>query len=129
MINNDRIVPIQKCDLLSMYGTILNLGCYITGNTAPTVLVANDITGDFTVTGSGDAGSFIANQPVKTLDFADGVTGAEVWFVAAYDYAGFTINGTPVVPLGAVNPDGVTFYQAVLSDGAVTITTFTPELA
>ena len=129
MINKDRIVPITKCDLLSMYGTILNLGCYVTGNTAPSVLEANNVEGDFVVTGTGSAGSFIANQPVKTLDFAAGVTGAEIWFVPAYDYKGFTINGVDVVPTGSVNPDGVTLYQASLADGAVTITAFSPEQA
>lgn len=122
MVNNDRIVPIQKMDLLSMIGTILALN-----STSYTLLAASDVEGDFTVTGSGAAGNFLANQPVETLNFASGVTGATVYFVAAYDYVGFSVNGTKVTTTGAtVNPDGVTLYKAVLSSGAVAITAITP---
>lgn len=127
MINKDRIVPIQKSDLLSMYGTIINGICLVAQQTPPSVLAASNVDGDFVVTGSGSAGSFLANQPVKTLEFASGVTGAEVFFVAGYDYAGMTINGTPVVPTGAVEADGVTLYQATLSSGAVTVVAMTPS--
>ena len=124
MVNTDRIVPIQKIDLLSMYGTVLAIA-----SVSFTVLAANDVIGDFSVTGSGAAGNKLANQPVKTLDFASGVTGATVYFVPAYDYAGMTIAGVATTPTGTVNPDGVTLYKAVLSSGAVTITAVTPALA
>ena len=124
MVNNDRIVPIQKIDLLSMYGTILAIA-----NVSFAVLAATDVIGDFSVTGSGAAGNKLANQPVKTLNFASGVTGATVYFVPAYDYAGMTINDVAITPTGTVNPDGVTLYKAVLSSGAVTITAVTPALA
>lgn len=123
MVNNDRIVSIQKIDLLSMYGTILTIA-----SVSFTVLATSDVLGDFSVTGSGAAGNKLANQPVKTLDFASGVTGATVYFVAAYDYAGMTIAGVATTPTGTVNPDGVTLYKAVLSSGAVTITAVTPAL-
>lgn len=124
MVNNDRIVPIQKIDLLSMYGTILAIA-----DVSFAVLAATDVIGDFSVTGSGAAGNKLANQPVKTLNFASGVTGATVYFVPAYDYAGMTINDVAITPTGTVNPDGVTLYKAVLSSGAVTITAVTPALA
>lgn len=124
MVNNDRIVPIQKIDLLSMYGTILTIA-----NVSFAVLAATDVVGDFSVTGSGAAGNKLANQPVKTLDFASGVTGATVYFVPAFDYDGMTIAGVATTPTGTVNPDGVTLYKAVLSSGAVTITAVTPALA
>ena len=124
MINNDRIVPIVKMDLLSMFGTVLGLI-----GTSYAVLATGSDKGDFTVTGSGAAGNKLANQPLKTLEFADGVTSGTVYFVAAYDYKGITINGTPVVPTGSVEPDGVTLHKAVLADSAVTITAVTPILA
>lgn len=124
MINNDRIVPIQKMDLLTMFGTILNLA-----SVDYTVLQTSTIEGAFSVTGSGAAGILLANQPVQTLDFAEGVTGATVYFIAAYDYAGMTIADAATTPIGAVQPDGVTLYKAVLASGAVTITAVSPVLS
>lgn len=124
MINTNRIVPIQKIDLLSMIGTVLGLI-----GTSYNVLEADSIEGEFSVTGSGAAGTFLANQPVQTLDFPSGVTGATVYFIAAYDYAGMTIAGVATTPTGSVNPDGVTLYKAVLSSGSVTITAVTPVSA
>lgn len=127
MINNDRIVPIQKMDLLTMVGTILSLI-----GTSYTVLAASTIEGAFSVTGTGAAGNKLANQPVQTLDFASGVTGGTVYFVPAYDYAGITVAGaaaTIAEGSATVNPDGVTVYKAVLADSAVTITAVSPVLS
>lgn len=127
MINNDRIVPVQKIDLLSLVGTVLGLI-----GTSYSVLAASDVEGTFSVTGSGAAGNLLANQPVKTLDFASGVTSGTVYFVAAYDFAGFTVAGaaaTIAEGSATVEPDGVTLYKAVLADGSVTITAVTPVVA
>lgn len=130
MVNDDRIVPIQKIDLLSMYGTIL-----VIANVSFAVIAATDTLGDFSVTGSGAAGNKLANQPVKTLDFASGVTGGTVYFVPAYDFSAITVAGVAAtiddsgLALDDVQPDGVTLYKAVLSSGEVTITAVTPALA
>ena len=130
MVNNDRIVPIQKMDLLTMIGTILALH-----GTSYAVLAASTIEGAFSVTGSGAAGNKLANQPVKTLDFASGVTSGTVYFVAAYDFAGITVAGAAAtiddsgLALSAVKPDGVTVYKAVLGSGEVTITAVSPVIA
>ena len=130
MINNDRIVPIQKIDLLSMIGTVLNIA-----NVDYAVIAATDVEGDFSVTGSGAAGTKLANQPVKTLDFASGVTGGTVYFVPAYDFAAITVAGAAAtiddsgLDLDEVQADGVTLYKAVLSSGEVTITAVTPSIA
>lgn len=124
MINNDRIIPIQKMDLLTMFGTILNLA-----SVSYNVLQTSTIEGAFSVTGTGAAGTFLANQPVQTLDFASGVTSATIYFIAAYDYAGMTIAGAAIAPTGTVQPDGVTLYKAVLASGAVTITAVSPVLS
>ena len=124
MINNDRIVPVMKMDFLSLIGTVLTLN-----STSYSVLETTDTEGDFSVTGSGSAGTFLANQPVKALDFPSAVTGATVYFVAALDYSGMTINDVAVTPAeGSVEivPDGITLYKAVLSHGDVTITAVTP---
>lgn len=116
MINNSRIVPIQVIDLISMYGLILKLAA----STAPTALAAADDTGDFTV--STNSATLLAAEPVSSLNFASGVTAGTVYFVPAYNYSGFSINGTATTTAGAtVDPDGRTLYSATLSSGTVTI--------
>ena len=130
MVNNDRIVPIQKIDFLSMIGTVLKIA-----NVSATVLASSDVVGDFTVTGSGAAGTFIANQPVKTLNFGSGVTSGTVYFVADYEFSGIKVNGAAAtiadgsVTIANVKKDGITLYTAVLGSGEVTITAITPSLA
>lgn len=124
MINTNRIVPVQKIDLLSLVGTILTIA-----DVSYTVLEATTIDGAFSVTGTGAAGTFLANQPVQSLDFASGVTGGTVYFVADYDFTGITVAGTAATldeSSVTVNPDGVTLYKAVLASGEVTITAITP---
>lgn len=127
MINNDRIVPVQKIDLLSLYGTFLNL-VLSAGGSSVSVLETSDVLGDFIVT---DEGTYLANQPVKTLDF-DGAESGTVYFVAAYDYAGITVEGAAATldeSSVTVQPDGVTLYAATLASGEVTIAAITPALA
>jgi hypothetical protein len=65
---------------------------------------------------------YLANEPVKTLDFKSGVTAGTVFFIPAYDYEGFKINGTATVTAGDdVKTSGYGFYAASLSSGTVTI--------
>lgn len=122
MINKDRIVPVVKTDLLSLIGTVLGLI-----GTSYSAVQSNNVVGDFTITGTGDVGNKLAAEPVKTIDFADGVTAGTVFFIPSYNYSGIAIAGTGVTTTGAtVNPNGVTLYKAVLSSGAVAITAITP---
>lgn len=125
MINKDRIVPIQKSDLLSMYGTFINLAFGLASQDPATVLDANNVDGDFTVDTDG---VYLASQPVRSLDVTGGAEGT-IFFVAAYDYVGMSIAGEAIVPTGAVDPDSTTLYQAVVDNGAVTITALTPGLS
>lgn len=116
MINNNRIVSVTATDLLSLYKTILGAA-----SVSATAISATDI-GVFSVTGTGDAGTKIANEPVKSLDFVSGVTAAVVYFVAAYDYKGFKVAGVDVETAGAdVVADCATLYTATLSSSTVTI--------
>lgn len=127
MINKNRVVPIMKMDLLTMIGTILNIA-----SVSYSILASKDITGNFSVTGSGAAGTKLADQPVKTLDFASGVTSGTVYFVPAYDFAGITVAGADAtfddagLDLDDVIADGVTLYKAVLGSGEVTLTAVSP---
>lgn len=114
MINTDRIVPITAVDLLSMYGLIL---LQDSNNSSMAALQATTVDGQF----SCGTGVKLAAQPVKSCDFT-GSTGT-LYFVADYDYVGFTKSGAAVTMAGAtVNPDGRTLYKAVLATGTVTIT-------
>lgn len=118
MINKDRIVPVQKTDLLTLYGTTMKLA-----GTSFTVANAT-APGTFTVTGTGDVGNILVSEPVKKLNFASGVTAAVVYFTAGYDYEGFSINGVYEEPAGGsatVNNDLATLYTATLSSGDITI--------
>ena len=126
MINKDRIVPIQKIDLLSLIGTILNLA-----GTSYTGLAADNIDGDFTVPNN-DQDEYLANQPVKTLNFPNAENENTVYFVAAYDYEGIKVAGAEAtIAEGSVTVknDAATLYKAVLASGSVTITAVTPEVA
>ena len=130
MINKNRIVPVMKSDLLSLYGTILTIA-----NVSYTVLASKDVKGTFKVTGSGAAGTFLADQPVETLDFASGVTGGTVYFVADYDFSAITVAGAAAtlasasLDLDEVEKDAGTLYKAVLSSGEVTISAVSPVVA
>lgn len=129
MVNNDRIVPIQKIDFLSMVGIVLNIASVSYG-----ILEAKNVEGDFEVTGTGAAGNKLANQPVKTLDIKTGVTGATVYFVPAFDFEGIKVAGSaPTFANGSlenddVHADGITMYKAVLASGEVTLTAVAPIL-
>ena len=121
MINKDRIVPVQATDLLSLYGLILKMDT--TNNSTLAKLDALDVDGAFQVK-SGSA-PLLCSQPAETIDIdatASSVSSATIYFVPAYDYKGFTIDGSVVTPTGSVDADGVTLYKAVLSTGAITIT-------
>lgn len=119
MINTNRIVPVEKQDLISLYGLILLQN---SNNSGLTALQAGD-PGVFDVTSA--AAPLLAAEPVKSLDIdatASSISSATIYFVAAYDYAGFSIDGTKKTTLGAaVEADGVTLYKATLSSGDITI--------
>lgn len=114
MINTDRIVQVSAIDLLSLYGLILKQN-----NATLAALQAKNTDGDFEVAEA--ATPLLASEPVKAMNFASGVTAATIYFVPAYDYAGFEVNGAAVTATGDVEADGRTLYKATLASGAVTI--------
>lgn len=124
MINADRIVPVQKIDLISLYGLILKQDS--TNNSGLTALNASDDDGNFEIT-SGSA-PLIASEPVSTCDVdatGSSVSAFTLYFVPAFDYAGFTVDGSAATIADndvEVAADGATLYKAVLSSGTITIT-------
>lgn len=116
MINTERIVPVTASDLISIYGTMMKLA-----GTSVTAIQASD-PGVFAMTSG--SGNVLAAEPVKSFNFGSSVSSAVAYFVPAYDYDGFQINGTKVTPAAGsvtVDPDGRTLYTATLATGAVTI--------
>lgn len=117
MINTNRIVPIQNTDLLSLYGLILKQDT--TNNSGLTALAAT-APGVFTI--SDGSAPLVAAEPVKSLNSASAVSAYTIYFVAAYDFAGFTTNGAAATMAGAdIVADASTLFKAVLSSGTVTI--------
>lgn len=114
MINQDRIVPITKTDLLTAYGTMLKIA-----SVSVTALDAVDTAGDFEQTTN--SATVICSEPVKSLNFGSSVTAATVYFVAAYDFKEFTKTGATLTVTGDVEADGSTLYSATLSTNALTI--------
>ena len=118
MINTDRIVPVTATDLITLYGLILKQA---SANSSLAKLEADGI-GEFQVK-SGSA-PLLAAEPVKKIDIdatESSVSAATIYFVPAFDYKGFSIDGTAVTPTGDVVADGRTLYKATLASGAVTI--------
>ena len=122
MINKDRIVPIEKVDLISMYGLIL---LQASANSGLAKLEAETIDGDFQI--KTNSAVLIADQPVKSVDIdatGSSVSAATLYFVPAYDYAGFTVDGAAAT-MGEgddVVADGFSLYKAVFGSSTVTIT-------
>lgn len=115
MINTSRIVPIQNLDVLSLYGTMLKAD----GVSGIAKLAATN-PGEFTQ--ATNSATVLCAEPVKTFNFASTATAGVVYFVAAYDYKGFTLNGVATETAGAdVDADASTLYTATLSGGTVTI--------
>ena len=117
MINNNRIVPVEAIDLISLYGLILKQDT--TNNSGLTKLEAEN-PGEFEAESASNP--LIANEPVKALNFGSSVSSATVYFVPAYNYTGFTKTGATLSVTGTVEADGRTLYKAALSTNALTIT-------
>ena len=117
MINTDRIVPVTKTDLLSLYSVIL-----AQANAALEKLAADNVLGDFVV--SAASKTYLAAEPVRTVKFGSAITADTIFFVAAYDYAGFEKEGatlTVTAPAEGILAD-CTLYKAVLATNVLTIT-------
>lgn len=128
MINKDRIVPVVKTDLLTLYGTILTL----IGTSY--AVIQGDIEGNFDVTGSGAAGNKLAATPLKSVDFKSGVTGGTVYCIIAEDFEGVKVAGSAATLASAsLDYDEILkngdLYSIALSSGEVTIAHVSPQQA
>lgn len=121
MINTNRIVPVTKTDLISLYGLILKQNSSY-GSLAK--LASADVIGNYQI--KTNSAVVIADQPVVSCDIdatASSVSACTLFFVADDAYKGFSIDGAAVTPADgsvAVVADG-SLYSAVLATGAITI--------
>lgn len=122
MINTDRVVPVQAIDLISLYGLILEQN----SNNSGLAKLSASAMGEFQV--NTNNAKLIANEPAVSIDFdatASSVSAGTVYFVPAFDYKGFTIDGVVEEPADGsddVVADGKSLYKAVLASGDITIT-------
>ena len=122
MINSNRIVPVTKTDLISLYSVIL---VQASGNSSLAKLVSDDIEGNYQI--KTNSAVVIADQPVVSCDIdatASSVSACTLYFMADSAFKGFTIDGVAEeLADGSVDvvADG-TLYKAVLSSGDITVT-------
>lgn len=122
MINSDRIVPVTKTDLISLYSTIL---LQASGNSGLAKLTSTDIAGNYQI--KTNNGVLIADQPVVSCDIdatTSSVSACTLYFMADPAFTGFTIDGVAEeAAAGSVDvvADG-SLYKAVLASGDITIT-------
>lgn len=84
MINTNRIVPVTKTDLLTLYATNISITQSILGGNSLAILSPEDDQGNFLLVENSRV-TYFCNQPVKTLHVAT-IGPASVYFVAAYDF-------------------------------------------
>lgn len=121
MLDKNRIVPVQATDLISLYAVVLKQDT--TNNSALAKVDAANAEGDFAIASASTP--LLCSEPARTIDLAAAVTAATVYFVPAYSYKGFTLDGVVEEPAAGsvdVEADGATLYKAVLSSGDITIT-------
>ena len=110
MINDKKIVPVATTDLISLYSVILAMA-----SVSANKLETTTSDGKFTIASA--SGTYLANEPVKSLEITAG-TSAVIYFVPALNFEGFTIAGAKVTTTGDdVTADCAGLYTATLSGG------------
>lgn len=112
MLNKDRIVPVQATNLIDLYALMVKLS----GVTLTAAKAINPAQFDITAA----ANALICDEPVAICDIASSISSATIYFVPAYDFAGFTVGGEEVTTSGTVEADGYSLYTATLAAGAIT---------
>ena len=129
MINKNRIVPVTKTDLLTLYATNINFVLTTSEANSLTILNPEDVQGNFLLKENSGV-MYFCNQPVKSLNIST-IGPVTVFFVAAYDFEKVYVNEEDVFAEGSllnsdVIKDCATLYfayvniDAVIKIGAVT---------
>lgn len=114
MINKDRIVPVTKTDLITLYSVIL---AQDSNNSSMEKLAAADVEGNFAV--ATNSKTYLAAEPVKEVVFGASITACTLYFMPGVDFAGFKKTGATLTISGEVGDPGL--YSATLSTNALTI--------
>lgn len=117
MVNENRIVPVTKMDLISLFGSVASLMLSLSG--AEPVILDPVETGVFEIESNG---MYLLSEPAKSVDFAATATSATAVFIPGYDYEGITLAGAAVEPsedsiLPEAEPNA--FYGAALQSGSI----------
>ena len=105
----DRIVPVHRSDLISLYYAMFAIGA-----SAPTKITATE-PGVFAITAAG-----LCVEPVKNAKIT--ATSGVIYFVPAFDFEGFTNgNDAAITIAGAeIEADGRSLYSLTISSGTYT---------
>lgn len=113
MINNDRIVPIQAIDLLTLIYTEQGI------NSSKFALATTNKVGCFDIQTDPDAGSYLCAEPVKEMNISSSVT-TGIYFIPDYDFKGITVDGNPaalITDSDDIIADGVSLYLVSYDGG------------
>lgn len=129
MVNKDRIVPVTKTDLLSLYATVFQVLLSSEGNLG--YLSADNPCGDFTVsqnTAELRAVLTLASEPMRSLTIEGELPSgfrAVIYFIPTVDFVGFksVIDGeTAEIPYdGDLLADGVTLHMLRYAAGSPSV--------
>lgn len=100
----DRIVPVHRSDLISLYYAMFAIGA-----SAPTKITATN-PGEFAISAAG-----LCVEPVKKAKIT--ATSGAIYFVPAFDFEGFTDgDGNKLTLAGAdIDPDGCSLYSCTIT--------------
>lgn len=124
MINKDRIIPITKCDLLSMFGTIMNLIAMVNEGEPADIIEASTIDGDYVIR-SVARGAFL-DQPVKSITFEAGAADGAMFFVPDYTFEGIYVNGEKVDIGADIDASSSNLYMLGFREGSPSVMAVTP---
>ncbi len=125
MINKDRIVPVTKTDLLSLYGTVINLMALLGQGGTPEELPAVPATSADGVYEYSTPVFGICDQPVKSIRL-DSSINAAFFFIPNYDFEGIYVNGTRYDDPEEIDASSSNFYMMNYSNDDLVVRIITP---
>lgn len=110
----DRIIPVHRMDLMSLYYFVVGVDAYPLKATAP---------GEFDLT-AGTGSDMFLSEPAKKIQPTIAMGTNKVMFVPDFDFDGFyTADGQKVelAESSVVVPDGRTLHAATIVDGEIVV--------
>ena len=124
MVNENRIVPVTKMDLISLFGSVISLLYALPDLPSTLQLLGTSEIGVFDITA---VGGYLLTEPAKIINLPASFSDGAVVFIPGYDFEGFTIAGVKaeysdegIIPKSTPN----TLYMATIVDGEVGVQEF-----